>query len=60
MITARKIYPSGALELSAHVRDTIGGGSFYERQVYYDYNKTEAMRRYRQHLVANHYILVND
>jgi hypothetical protein len=60
MITTRKIHPSGALEISAHVRDTVLGGSWYERQVYYDYTKIEAMRRYRQHLVANRYVLVND
>lgn len=60
MITARKIYPSGALEISAHVRDTVLGGSWYERQVYYQYNKAEAMRKYREHLVANRYMLVND
>ena len=60
MITASKIHPSGALEISAHVRDTVLGGSWYERQVYYGYSKADAMRRYRQHLVANRYALVND
>lgn len=60
MITARKIHPSGALEISAHVRDTVLGGSWYERQVYYGYNNAEAKRRYREHLINNHYVLVND
>ena len=60
MITATKIHPSGALEVSAHVRDTVLGGSWYERQVYYGYNKAEAMRKYRQHLIESRYVLVND
>jgi hypothetical protein len=60
MITARKIHPSGALEVSAHVRDTVLGGSWYERQVYYQYSKAEAMRKYREHLRNNQYVLVND
>ena len=60
MITTRKIHPSGALEISAHVRDTVLGGSWYERQVYYGYSNAEAKRRYREHLVASRYMLVND
>lgn len=60
MITVSKIHPSGALEISAHVRDTVLGGSWYERQVYYGYNKTEAKRRYREHLIEKRYALVND
>lgn len=60
MITAHKIPHSGALELSAMVRDTLGGGAWYERRVYYGYNLTEAKRKYREHLIQNHYVLVND
>jgi hypothetical protein len=59
MITARKIHPSGALEVSAHVRD-VTWCSWYERQTYYGYNKAEAMRRYREHLREHQYVLVND
>ena len=60
MITVNKIHPSGALEISAHVRDTVLGGSWYERQVYYGYNNADAKRRYREHLRENRYVLVND
>jgi hypothetical protein len=60
MITVRTIPHSGALEISAHIRDIALGGSWYERQVYYGYNKTEAKRKYREHLNEKHYVLVND
>lgn len=60
MITATKIHPSGALEISAYVRDTVLGDSWYERQTYYQYSKAEAMRKFREHLIESRYALVND
>ena len=60
MITARTIPHNGALELSAMVRDTAGWGVWYESQVYYGYNKTEAKRKFREYLIEKHYVLVND
>lgn len=60
MITIRTIPHSGALELSAMVRDTAGWGVWLEHTTYYGYNKTEAKRRFREHLIEKHYVLVND
>lgn len=59
MITVTKIHPSGALEVSAHIRD-VTWCSWYERQVYYGYNKAEALRKYREHLRDYQYVLVNN
>ena len=60
MITVRTIPHSGALELSAMVRDTTGWGVWLEHTTYYGYNKAEAKRRFREHLREKHYVLVND
>ncbi len=60
MITVRRLPHNGALELSAMVRDTAGWGVWLEHTTYYGYNKTEAKRRFREHLIEKHYVLVND
>ena len=60
MITVRRLPHNGALELSAMVRDTAGWGVWLEHTTYYGYDKTEAKRRFREHLIHNHYVLVND
>lgn len=60
MITVRRLPHNGALELSAMVRDTAGWGVWLEHTTYYGYNKTEAKRRFREHLIESRYVLVND
>lgn len=60
MITIRKVHPSGALEVSALVRQFPSREVWLERRAYYDYTKQEARKLFIQHLNANHLALVND
>jgi hypothetical protein len=60
MITIRKVHPSGALEVSALVRQFPSREVWLERRAYYDYTKQEARKLFIQHLTANHLALVND
>lgn len=60
MITARKIHPSGALELSAMVMGAVSRQVWLERQTYYGYDKHEARSKFRTHLVEHGFVLVND
>ena len=59
MIIVSKIHPSGALEVSAMVRDLRLYGVYLERQTYYGYSKQEARKQFIIHLNANHLALVN-
>lgn len=60
MITVRKVHPSGALELSAMVRQFPSREVWLERRAYYDYTKQEARKLFIQYLNDNKMSLVND
>jgi len=58
MLSTNKLHPSGALEVSAMVRDTKTHEVWLERRQYYGYTKAEAKERYRQHLRDSNLFLV--
>lgn len=60
MITVSTIYPSGTLEVSALVKDTVTREVWYERRAFYGYGKAESRKLFRAHLVDSRYVLVND
>ena len=60
MITVRTLPHNGALEVSAMVRDTTDWSVWIEWNIYYGYNKADAKRKFREHLIEKHYVLVND
>jgi hypothetical protein len=60
MITVRKIHPSGALEVSSMVRNTVLWGTYVERQTYYGYTKNEARKSFLIHLSKSKLVQVND
>lgn len=60
MITVRKLFPSGAYEVSAMVRDLVLYTAYVERQTYYGYDKNTARREFIKHLQESKLALVND
>lgn len=60
MITVRKVFPSGALELSAMVRDLTLYTVYLERKVYFGYDRNSARKEFIKHLDKSKLVLVND
>jgi Holliday junction resolvasome RuvABC DNA-binding subunit len=60
VITLNRVHPSGTLEVRAMVLETTTRQVWQERQTYYGYNNNEARKLFRQHLVENGFVLVND
>jgi hypothetical protein len=60
MITARKIHPSGALEVSAMVIGLQSRQVWLERKTYFNYSKQEAVSNFRTYLAEHGFGLVND
>lgn len=58
MIYSNRIQHSGAIEVSAMVRDTKTREVWRESQVYYDYHSHDCKRMYRQHLIDSGLMLV--
>jgi hypothetical protein len=59
MIIVRELFPSGALEVSAMVRDTKLWMTYVERQTYYGYSKNEARKSFIVHLNESKLVQVN-
>jgi hypothetical protein len=58
MISTTRLQPSGAIEVSALVRDTKTCEVWYERQAYYGYHSQDCKKLYRQHLRDSNLMLV--
>lgn len=59
MIYASRIQHSGAIEVSAMVRDTKTRDVWRESRVYYGYHSQDCKKLYRQHLVDSGFMLVD-
>jgi hypothetical protein len=60
MITTERVAHSGALVLSALVRDSLTPFNWYETQTFYGYGVREARALFREHLTSNGMKLVKD
>lgn len=58
MIYASRIPHSGAIEVSAMVRDTKTREVWRESRVYYGYRTNDCKKMYRQHLIDSGFMLV--
>jgi hypothetical protein len=59
MIIVRELFPSGALEVSAMVKDMNLWMTYVERQTYYGYTKNEARKSFIVHLKESKLVQVN-
>jgi hypothetical protein len=59
MIIVRELFPSGALEVSAMVKDMNLWMTYVERQTYYGYTKNEARKSFIVHLNESKLVQVN-
>ena len=60
MITTERIAHSGALVLSALVRDSLTPFAWYESQTFYGYGVREAQALFREYLASSGMRLVKD